>query len=140
MKAITGQASAGSWPTGDWWDGSGPRETTKHVEFPSGTFASKPAVIAAISTLDASNAANVRISATVTNVSKDHFDLQISTWADTKIAGVTVSWIAVGQGNFTGELGVLPAPAKTCPQCQDRHLCGMTNIAAARAASEALST
>jgi hypothetical protein len=96
MKAITGKVQAGSYPSGDWWTGSGPREVTKHIDFPAGTFSSTPAVMAAISNLDASKAANVRIDAQVTNVSKNHCDIRISTWADSKIASVVVSWIAVG--------------------------------------------
>jgi hypothetical protein len=96
MKAISGTVSAGDYPNGDWWNGNGPRETTKHVDFPKGTFQTKSTVIAALSSLDASNGANVRVTATVTNASKDHCDIRISTWGDTKIAGVTVTWLAIG--------------------------------------------
>ena len=96
MKALTGKVNAGSYPSGDWWTGSGPREVTKHIDFPAGAFTQSPAVIAAISNLDAGNAANLRIDAQVTSVSKTHCDIRISTWADTKIASVVVSWMAVG--------------------------------------------
>lgn len=96
MKALTGNVHAGDYPNGDWWNGSGPREVTRHVAFPAGSFHRAPTVLAAISHLDAGNAANVRIAANVTNVTDDHCDIKISTWADTKIAGVTVSWIAIG--------------------------------------------
>jgi hypothetical protein len=94
MQVQTGTVGVSDYPHGDWWTGSGPREVTKHITL-SG-FNRAPKVVAAISSFDISGQANARVNVTVENVSSSHADIRIATWADTRIASITVSWIAIG--------------------------------------------
>ena len=96
MKTRSGTENISEYPNGDWWKGSGPRERTKHIDFKP-PFKEPPAVMAALSLLDASKRDNVRINVEARNVTKSSFDLHISTWGGTGIASVTASWIAVGE-------------------------------------------
>lgn len=82
------------YPSGTMWTGSGPRSVTKAVPFPTGSFGSAPQVMAAISSLDSSNQANLRVTVSVQSVTATGFTVKVDTWADTKLAQVGVSWVA----------------------------------------------
>ncbi|HEY0027005.1 MAG TPA: H-type lectin domain-containing protein [Allosphingosinicella sp.] len=81
------------YPNGPMWTGNGPRSVTKDVKFRC-PFACPPQVVASISTLDAGNAANTRVSVTCQAITTTGFQIKVETWADTKLAMVAVAWVA----------------------------------------------
>ena len=81
------------YPDGYMWTGSGQREVVKYISF-SPAFGGTPKVSAALSMVDGSNAANLRVSVFVRDVTDHGFNAVVSTWADTKLAAASVSWIA----------------------------------------------
>lgn len=95
MAVLTGSVGVFShYPNGYMWTGSGEREVVKYVSFKT-PFNGKPSVSAALAMVDGSNAANLRVNLTVQDVTNDGFNVRVSTWADTKLAAVSISWIAV---------------------------------------------
>lgn len=84
------------YPNGNMWTGSGSRSEDVHVDF-STKFRNPPAVTVALSQVDAGNAANLRVNAHVTHVTDDHCTIRVDTWADTKLASVAVTYVAVGE-------------------------------------------
>jgi hypothetical protein len=81
------------YPNGPMWTGNGPRQSTKAIKFKY-PFTCKPQVVAAISLLDASNQANTRVSVECQAVTTNGFTAVVKTWADTKLAAVSIAWTA----------------------------------------------
>lgn len=74
-------------------NGKGDRVAQIEVTF-STPFESKPEVVIAVSTVDASKETNLRYSVKAIGVSRDGFTLQVRTWEDSKIFSIGGSWIA----------------------------------------------
>jgi hypothetical protein len=74
--------------------GDGERTVNLEIRFTK-KFTSKPELIFSVSGVDASRDANLRYSVESTFVSNEGFLLKIKTWGDTKIFGITGSWIAI---------------------------------------------
>lgn len=64
------------------------------VDFPAGRFAKVPKVHVMLNSIDTDQAVNTRISVQATSVTQSGFSVEVSTWADSKVYGVGVSWIA----------------------------------------------
>ena len=75
--------------------GTGDRSIWKRIIFDE-AFAGAPSVITSLAGIDAGNAANLRIISVPHSVTMHGFDLEIRTWADTRIFYVCVSWMATG--------------------------------------------
>lgn len=80
---------------GDMWTGSGTRERRHRVDFKD-PFRTVPAVQVSISLWDIDTSSAVRAEVVAENVSRDGFQIVFRTWADTRVARVRVSWIAIG--------------------------------------------
>jgi len=57
-------------------------------------FETKPDVILTLSHLDAESKTNVRYTIKAVTVTRDGFTIQVSTWAETKIYGISGYWLA----------------------------------------------
>jgi hypothetical protein len=81
---------------GEMWTGAGARERRKTVRF-SEPFRSVPSVQVALSLWDMDSAANVRADIAADRVTEAGFQLVFRTWADTRVARVRMTWIAIGE-------------------------------------------
>ncbi len=72
---------------------SGDRSYTIEVTFPK-PFDTKPNVVLAVSQLDASTSTNIRYNVEAVSVSRDNFTVKITTWSDSKILGISGTWLA----------------------------------------------
>ncbi len=100
MKVQSGSAQLFSHYERDYmWTGNGPRTLTAHIAFPA-PFRCAPQVMVTLSGLDASHGNNTRVLVSAKEIFADHFDVEVATWADTKLAAVWVSWIAIDPGLF----------------------------------------
>lgn len=81
------------YPNGPMWTGNGPRQATKNIQFKV-PFSCPPQVVAAISLLDASNQANTRVNVECQSITTTGFKAVVKTWADTKLAAVSIAWTA----------------------------------------------
>lgn len=81
---------------GEMWVGEGDREKRAEVVF-SEPFHREPVVFVTLEMLDLHNETNYRTSIVSENVSATGFDLVFRTWADTRVARVIASWIAIGE-------------------------------------------
>ncbi len=88
------------------WTGHGDRIFPGHVKFET-PFRNRPHVLVTLSGLDAFHGENVRVNVELRETFEDHFDVNVRTWADTKLAAVWVSWIAIDPNLF----GVADEPA-----------------------------
>ncbi|MBE0570679.1 MAG: H-type lectin domain-containing protein [Ignavibacteriaceae bacterium] len=77
-------------------DNSGDRSVTITVNFLE-PFENKPEVTLAVTLLDATAEKNVRYKVEALSVSRDAMTIKISTWADTKIFGISGYWLAHGE-------------------------------------------
>src|SRR5262249_5986818 len=76
-------------------DGAGPRAFRRWIPIAPALPANAGIEAqASIANFDIEKVANARLTVITENVTNAGFDLVISTWADTRIWGVTVSWIA----------------------------------------------
>lgn len=71
----------------------GVRQAQDFINFPT-PFAKAPIVMVSINRLDSGASANLRINATTDTVNTNGFELLVTTWWDTQIYSVGVSWIA----------------------------------------------
>jgi hypothetical protein len=76
--------------------GSGLRIFDKTIPFRKG-FTKKPKVMVALNCIDILKGANHRIKVKAKSIGRDQFEVQIHTWADTKVWAAGVSWIAIGE-------------------------------------------
>lgn len=67
------------------------------VEFPAGRFANPPKVQVMLNQVDTDQAINTRISVDAKDVTRGGFVIEVSTWADSKVYGVGVSWVAIAE-------------------------------------------
>lgn len=81
---------------GQMWSGQGPRLARTLIRFREGFFA-PPVVQVALSMWDISNTATSRADVQAEDITNHGFAIVFRTWADTKIARVRVSWIAIGE-------------------------------------------
>ena len=81
---------------GEMWAGRGARERRRRIKF-SEAFRSAPAVQVSLSMWDIDSKTPARVDLKAETVTLDGFDLVFRTWADTKVARVRVSWLAVGE-------------------------------------------
>jgi hypothetical protein len=96
-KMISGTVSKGYYETTHPFmtlEPIGPRSDTIRVDFPAGSFSSNPKVETMLSSIDTEHLANTRLTASASNISINGFDLVIATWADSRVYGVTVTWLA----------------------------------------------
>jgi len=77
-------------------DNSGDRSVTITVNFLE-PFENKPGVTLGVTLLDATSDKNVRYKVEALSVSRDAMTIKISTWADTKIFGISGYWLAHGE-------------------------------------------
>jgi hypothetical protein len=77
-------------------ENSGDRSVTITVNFLD-PFENKPDVTLGVTLLDASSDKNVRYKVEALSVSRDAMTIKISTWADTKIYGISGYWMAHGE-------------------------------------------
>ncbi len=77
-------------------NGSGGRKSTTHVKFAK-KYSETPIVTLGVIELDVFHAANQRYNILIKNITKEGFDVEFSTWADSKIYSSNVSWQAVGK-------------------------------------------
>lgn len=83
---------------GEMWSGTGPREVLHPVTF-SQPFKNPPSVQVSISMWDMDQKTNMRADITAVNITADGFDILFSTWADTRIARIRASWMAIGEAS-----------------------------------------
>ena len=77
-------------------ENSGDRSVTITVNFLD-PFENKPDVTLGVTLLDATSDKNVRYKVEALSVSRDAMTIKISTWADTKIYGISGYWMAHGE-------------------------------------------
>jgi hypothetical protein len=82
------------YPNQYMWTGNGNRQYVDFIVFDQ-PFNGTPKVIAAISGLDGSNQANLRVNVRVDWTTPWFFRVVCDTWADTKLAMVSIAWTAV---------------------------------------------
>ncbi len=75
----------------------GGRSDTIRVSFPAGKFSVSPKVQTALSRIDTDTKANTRIVVSPQNISVNGFDINVSTWADSKVYGVSIAWFAYAE-------------------------------------------
>ncbi len=75
---------------------SGDRTITMEVNFHT-AFDKKPEVILSVNQLDASTNSNVRYEVKTISVSRDNFIIQIKTWSESKIFGISGTWLAISK-------------------------------------------
>ena len=90
---------------GAMWTGSGPRERRKKVHFDE-AFASPPAVHLAISLWDMDTSATIRAELVAETITTTGFDIVFRTWADSRIARLRASWMAIGELPFEDDWDV----------------------------------
>ncbi|WP_299720289.1 H-type lectin domain-containing protein [uncultured Tateyamaria sp.] len=77
------------------WSGVGDRNIDLTIKFVR-AFKSRPHIILSITGLDAAHDQNLRYWLTASNIDRFQFTMNFSTWHDTHLARVGVSWQAVG--------------------------------------------
>ena len=81
---------------GEMWTGKGPRSRHKAVTFAE-PFRNAPVVHVALSLWDVDSDTNVRAELRAEEITERGFDLVFSTWGDTRVARVRISWLAIGE-------------------------------------------
>lgn len=90
---------------GPMWTGSGDRERRKKVKFDT-PFATPPAVQVAISLWDMDTNAAIRAEIFADNVTEERFEIVFRTWADSRVARLRASWMAIGELPFEDDWDV----------------------------------
>jgi hypothetical protein len=72
----------------------GPRFDIIRVNFPAGKFSNPPKVQTALSHIDTENETNTRLAVSPQNISVSGFDINVSTWSDSKVYAVSIAWFA----------------------------------------------
>jgi len=97
------QVESGTWGANSSTSGytldknSGDRNVLVEVTFDT-PFEVKPNVVLGITMLDISAGSNVRYNISTMSVSRDGFTIKIATWSETKIYGISGSWVAHASG------------------------------------------
>jgi hypothetical protein len=84
---------------GEMWTGEGARERRKPVSF-SAAYRHPPAVQVSVTLWDMDTSAAVRAHLLAENITCTGFDLVFRTWADSRVARVRASWLAIGELPF----------------------------------------
>jgi hypothetical protein len=93
-KVLSGKFSAYTQTAGYSLDkGEGERSYSIEVNFLK-PFETRPTVILSVTSVDCDKQFNVRYNVEAISVSRDGFTIKISTWADSKIFGITGNWLA----------------------------------------------
>ena len=95
LKVQTGQASCVTGKKNKLLSGTGLR-TYKTPKIALSGFTKPPLISYGIIRLDSHKEVNLRIKVAPINITKSSFQMEFSTWADTKIYSCVVSWTAVG--------------------------------------------
>lgn len=80
---------------GEMWTKDGARTVSSDVRFKE-VFSAVPKIHVGIATLDASKDSNLRITLRAGSVTKGGFSIKLATWDDTRLAKVSVNWMAIG--------------------------------------------
>jgi H-type lectin domain len=72
----------------------GVRSDAIHVDFSAGKFSSPPKVQVMLNMLDAEQATNARAAVSPINITANGFEIQVTTWGDSKVYGVGITWFA----------------------------------------------
>lgn len=80
---------------GEMWRGHGPRERRVAVKF-SDEYRDEPSVHISMSLLDIATGPSIRTDISAENITKIGFDVVFRTWADSRVARIRVSWMAIG--------------------------------------------
>lgn len=80
---------------GEMWTGEGDREIRCTIPF-STAFRAPPAVHLSLALFDLDQMTNPRAELRAEAVTETGFEAVFHTWADTRIARITVSWMAIG--------------------------------------------
>ncbi len=80
---------------GTMWTGTGTREIRHPVAF-SRAFAEAPAVMVGISMWDIDQQSNQRGDISAAAIRPGGFEIVFRTWADTRVARIRASWMAIG--------------------------------------------
>lgn len=72
---------------------SGDRTYTLEINFEK-PFEKKPKVVISVCQIDVDTKTNMRYKLEATSISRDGFTLKISTWSESRIFGISGSWIA----------------------------------------------
>lgn len=89
----TWKANSTSTPSYTLHENEGERSVVISVPFLK-PFETTPSVILSVNKLDAEAVTNVRYSVKALTVTRDGFTIQISTWAETKLYGISGYWLA----------------------------------------------
>ena len=81
---------------GEMWSGNGPRERRVAVKFRSKYRDDEPSVHISMSLLDLATGPSIRADISAENVTETGFDAVFRTWADSRVARIRVSWLAIG--------------------------------------------
>ena len=81
---------------GAMWTGKGSRSRHKAVKFAE-PFRNEPVVHVALSLWDVDSDTNVRAELRAEDITECGFNLVFSTWGDTRVARVRISWLAIGE-------------------------------------------
>ena len=90
---------------GEMWTGTGARERRKAVVFDE-PFASEPVVQVSISLWDMDTNAAIRAEIFADNVTEKWFEIVFRTWADSRVARLRASWMAIGELPFEDDWDV----------------------------------
>ena len=80
---------------GAMWQGSGPREVRQLQEFEV-PFLNPPAVTVGVAMWDIDHNVNSRVDIAAENITETGFEIVLRTWADSRIARIRASWMAIG--------------------------------------------
>ncbi|MBL4769026.1 MAG: H-type lectin domain-containing protein [Rhodobacteraceae bacterium] len=80
---------------GAMWRGHGPRERRVAVKF-SAEYRDEPSIHISMSLLDIDTGPSIRTDISAENITKTGFVVVFRTWADTRVARIRVSWMAIG--------------------------------------------
>ncbi|KAG0641496.1 hypothetical protein HOY80DRAFT_1111993 [Tuber brumale] len=98
-------STTGSWNTQDVcpWD-KPPMEISKIITFAK-PFVAPPRLPLGFNYLDISKDANIRVVATASEITKESFKANISTWGDTTLYSAGASWLEVSPGHLEYQNG-----------------------------------
>lgn len=80
---------------GEMWSGNGPRERRVTVKFRA-EYRDEPSVHISMSLLDIATGPSIRADIAAENITEIGFDVVFRTWADSRVARIRVSWMAIG--------------------------------------------
>lgn len=81
---------------GEMWTGQGQRERRLYTPF-SAPFRSIPVVHVSLSLWDVDTETPLRAVVLADSITKNGFDIVFRTWGDTRVARVSVAWLAFGE-------------------------------------------